>query len=262
MKTNPLITVITVCYNAISTIEKTIISVIEQTYPNIEYIIIDGNSNDGTIDIIKKYENKISHWITEPDKGIYDAMNKGIKAATGEYINFMNCGDTFYSSTAIQDTINLANINSDIIYGNTNKIFSIGAFIKKGQIASIKNYMPFGHQASFSRTSLMKEYYFDTYYKICADRHFFYKAFINNKIFEYINITICNYEAENGYSAVNIQKLLYEKGEIEGKINTFQWRYKYYSYIIKIKIKNFIKKILPQSFVNDITLYNVKKIYK
>ena len=76
-----LITVITVSYNAASSIEQTIISVINQTYPHIEYIIIDGGSTDNTVDIIKKYADKISYWVSEPDKGIYDAMNKGIKIA-------------------------------------------------------------------------------------------------------------------------------------------------------------------------------------
>ncbi len=261
MKTNPLITIITVSYNAINTIEETIKSVINQTYPNLEFIIIDGKSKDGTLDIIKKYENKISYWISESDKGIYDAMNKGIKIARGEYINFMNCGDTFYSNTAIQDIINACNQDSDIIYGNTNRIFDIGGFIKKGQTATIKNYMPFGHQASFTKSSLMKEHYFDTYYKICADRHFFYKAFQNGKKFEFVDVTICNYEAENGYSAINIKKLLREKGEIEGKTQTLNWKFKYYSFLIKFEIKNIIKSILPKSILNKFRLNKaIKKL--
>ena len=81
MKNNPLISVVTVSYNAVLTIEQTILSVINQTYPHIEYIIIDGGSTDGTVDIIKKYANRIAYWVSEPDKGIYDAMNKGIRTA-------------------------------------------------------------------------------------------------------------------------------------------------------------------------------------
>ena len=96
MNTPPLITIITVAYNAVKDIENTILSVLNQTYPNIEYIIIDGGSTDGTLDIIKKYEDKISYWVSEPDKGIYDAMNKGIVKANGDYLFFLGADDKEY----------------------------------------------------------------------------------------------------------------------------------------------------------------------
>jgi len=93
MKNNPKISIITVVYNGEQFLEETILSVLNQSYENIEYIIIDGGSSDGTLNIIKKYEDKIDYWVSEPDKGIYDAMNKGIDIATGEWVNFMNAGD-------------------------------------------------------------------------------------------------------------------------------------------------------------------------
>ena len=98
----PLITVITVVYNGEAYLEKTILSVINQTYESVEYIIIDGGSTDGTIDIIKKYKSKINYWINEAYNGIYDAMNKGIKLATGDWINFMNAGDLFYNLSVLE----------------------------------------------------------------------------------------------------------------------------------------------------------------
>ena len=87
------ITIITVCYNRKATIEKAIKSVLEQSYDNIEYIIIDGNSTDGSKDVIEKYQDKLTYWVSEPDSGIYNAMNKGINIATGEYLLFLNSGD-------------------------------------------------------------------------------------------------------------------------------------------------------------------------
>ena len=94
----PLISIITVIYNDGKKLEETILSILSQTYDNLEFIIIDGSSTDETIDIIKKYEDKIDYWISEKDSGIFDAMNKGILAAKGDYINFMNAGDFFITN--------------------------------------------------------------------------------------------------------------------------------------------------------------------
>lgn len=254
----PLITIITVCYNAISSIEKTIISVINQTYPNIEYIIIDGGSTDGCIDVIKKYEDKITYWISEPDKGIYDAMNKGIKLAKGEWINFMNCGDTFYNNTTIEELFQKANFDSDIIYGNTNLLLITGEYIQRGEVVSDNEYMPFCHQASFSRNSLMKKYGFDTKYKICADRNFFYTAYKNNAKFEYIDVTISNYEAEEGVSSVNMTKIFKEKGLIEGKVSKLSWKINYFIFLVSQRTRQIIKHILPSSIVIKIKRYSAE----
>lgn len=101
----PLVTVITVTFNAQASLEATILSVIEQTYDNIEYIVIDGGSHDDTVSIIKQYEFAIDLWISESDKGIYDAMNKGIGRASGDWLNFLNAGDTFNSASTIQTLV-------------------------------------------------------------------------------------------------------------------------------------------------------------
>lgn len=254
----PLITIITVCYNAISSIEKTILSVINQTYPNIEYIIIDGGSTDGTIDIIKKYEDKTTYWISEPDKGIYDAMNKGIKLATGEWINFMNCGDTFYSKTSISEVFQKANLESDIIYGNTNLLLSTGEYIQRGKVVTNLEYMPFVHQSSFSRSYLMKKYGFDTKYKICADKNFFYTIYQNKNKFEYVDVNISNYEGENGFSAVNAVNMFREIGRIENKDQTLSWRINFTIFKYIYFLKSYIKSILPQKLVLSIRKYNSK----
>ncbi|HET7834030.1 MAG TPA: glycosyltransferase family 2 protein [Gallionella sp.] len=100
----PLLTVITVVFNGAATLEQTICSVIEQTYANIEYIVIDGGSTDATLDIIRKYGDKIDYWVSEKDAGIYDAMNKGIALATGDYIGMLN-SDDFFSNPEVLEKI-------------------------------------------------------------------------------------------------------------------------------------------------------------
>ena len=106
------ITIITVCYNSAATIEKTILSVAEQTHPDIEYIIVDGNSKDATLSIIQKHEDKISQWISEPDRGLYDAMNKGIAMATGDIIGILNSDDTFFSPAVLAEVSHFHTNNS------------------------------------------------------------------------------------------------------------------------------------------------------
>jgi glycosyltransferase involved in cell wall biosynthesis len=98
----PLVTVITVTYNCGHCLEETILSVLNQSYSNVEYIVIDGGSQDGTLDILKRYNHAIDYWVSEPDKGIYDAMNKGIRFSSGEWLNFLNAKDTFCESGTIE----------------------------------------------------------------------------------------------------------------------------------------------------------------
>ncbi|RRN77731.1 glycosyltransferase [Pseudoxanthomonas sp. SGD-10] len=116
--TNPKLSVITVVYNNVRDIERTILSVIQQTYHNIEYIIIDGASTDGTLNIINNYKEYIHVLVSEPDRGIYDAMNKGINLASGDYLLFMNSGDEIYEPTTVERIFNTS-YNADIYYGET-----------------------------------------------------------------------------------------------------------------------------------------------
>ena len=99
----PLISIITVVRNDVVHIEQTMLSVLGQTYGNVEYIVIDGGSTDGTVDIIKKYADKLAYWVSEPDGGIYPAMNKGLQHATGEWVNFMNSGDSFADENVLEE---------------------------------------------------------------------------------------------------------------------------------------------------------------
>jgi len=121
----PVVSIITITYNASRWLERTILSILSQSYSNIEYIIIDGGSTDGTVDIVKQYASGISYWVSEPDKGIYDAMNKGLQKATGDYVWFINAGDSLYTSDTIQRVVSLVQkkkVLPDIIYGETSII--------------------------------------------------------------------------------------------------------------------------------------------
>jgi glycosyltransferase involved in cell wall biosynthesis len=194
----PLITVVTVVYNGEQFLEETILSVINQTYDNVEYIIIDGGSTDGTLDIIRKYEHAIDYWVSENDKGIYEAMNKGIDLASGNWINFMNGGDNFYTSTVLNRVFNKKTHDKvQIIYGDHQIVYPSGRmrFAKAGKVENLWRGSQFCHQASFIKTGYHKSQKFNLCTKIVADFEFFYKAWKSNIKFECLNLVVAKFEA-------------------------------------------------------------------
>lgn len=199
MKNSPLISIVTVSYNAVSTIEQTIFSVINQTCLNIEYIIIDGGSTDGTVDVIKKYANKIAYWVSEPDKGIYDAMNKGIAYSHGEYCNFINAGDRFCSSSILKQVMDFNHV-ADIIVGQDLHVNEHNKIVSRSVLPRRYNLLHFyittiPHQSCFIRTSLLKKYYYDTSLKIVSDWKFYLQSIVFDgcSVAAYNNvIVVCN----------------------------------------------------------------------
>lgn len=222
------VTIVTVTYNAEDLLEETILSVINQTYKNIEYIIIDGASTDKTIDIIKKYEDKINYWVSEPDEGIYYAMNKAIEQANGTWINFMNAGDTFFDLGTIEYVINNKNNEADLIYGNF-QIKESGIVKKAWDRSEWYFHMPFCHQTLLTRTTLMKEELFDTSYRLAADHNFIVKMYKKQKIFDYIDSTLAIFTlggfAESNEFLMNIEslKVLLDHKIPQEKINQSDW---------------------------------------
>lgn len=187
-----LITIITVCYNRQATIEKAIKSVLEQDYQFIEYIIIDGNSTDGTKEIIETYRDRISQFISEPDKGMYDAINKGIKLATGDVIGLMHSDDEFYDSTAISKIVNHFNfdLHTDGVYGdgiyvsNDKKERLIRNRI--GGISSLKKvksgWLPL-HPTVYLKKSVIDKYgFYNLDFNIASDTEFLLRYLYKYKI--------------------------------------------------------------------------------
>ncbi len=195
----PMITIITIVLNDEKNIEKTIVSIVNQRYTNFEFIIIDGGSGDKTIEVIKQYELKIDYWCSEPDGGIYYAMNKGIELANGRYILFMNSGDEFFSNDVLTKVFQNPNSGAEIIYGNTAVDFGGITSVNIAGEVNRSNTMPFCHQSVFVRTEVLQARKFDINFMICADRNFFTNCFFDNIQFHFMNIVISKIKAF-GYS--------------------------------------------------------------
>lgn len=204
---NPLITVITVSFNSAKTIEKTILSVLDQTYKNIEYIIIDGGSTDGTLEIIKKYNDRVSYWISEKDGGIYDAMNKGIDASNGKYLNFMNSDDYFFKNNSIEDIVPFCNNENDLIYGNTeirSKNIKLKIITPNPKSLWMGSFM---HQSSFFKRDTIQKYKYNTDNKLIAAFELFLNIYYNKGKVLKVNKIVSSYSME-GLSAIKSNQAL------------------------------------------------------
>jgi len=214
----PLISIVTVVYNGEDYLEETILSILNQTYENVEYLIIDGGSTDGTLDIIKKYENKIDYWISQKDEGVYDAMNKGIKLLSGNWINFMNAGDFFYNEQVLCQIFENTFSSIDIIYGDYQELYPSGAKkqIQPKSINRINEGMTLCHQGCFISSTYHKKHLFSLTYSISCDFEFIYNAYQRNANFKYVAIVVCSYliggmSAQNAMDAKIQDWLIVEK---------------------------------------------------
>ncbi len=246
---NPKVSIVTVTYNCENEIENTIKSIISQTYSNIEYIIIDGASKDRTLSIINKYKQHITICISEPDKGIFDAMNKAINMATGKWILFMNAGDSFINNDIVKNIFN--NFNYD---ENIGVIFGDAFFVKRGEKKLYKSrpfysekikYKEMGicHQSIFCRTDLAKLIKFDIKYKYAADYNMIMQIYKKGYAFYNLNYPIAIYDL-TGLSTNNCISQFKEVAAIcEVPQKSFLYISKYAN-AIKKKLKGLIKRIL------------------
>ena len=188
------VTIITVTRNDAGKLKRTIDSIVSQTYENREYIVIDGGSGDGTRELLTKYDNVIDDWVSEPDEGIYHAMNKGVQKATGEWIIFLNSGDVFFDDHVLENIYSEAiPENIDAIYGNT--VYSYGEkgyreFRKAGDLRHFWRGMITSHQSFLLKKKIMERRRFDLQYKVGADFYCLYALYMNKGLFRHIPLYI------------------------------------------------------------------------
>ena len=203
-----IVTIITVCRNHAKELERTIRSVESQTWQEKEYLVIDGASTDDTLDVIKAHEASITRWVSEPDQGIYDAMNKGVKMAQGEWVIFMNAGDTFAGDDTLQRVFGSPQ-DADVIYGDVIK----GELVKKAEAPRNAHRMFYCHQSAFVRTSCLREYPFDIRHKMSADFKQVKQLFLSGKRFRQLDFPVANFDTQ-GVSNKNRSAGLYDNIQV------------------------------------------------
>lgn len=238
------VSIITVVYNACDTVEQTILSIKNQSYgiENIEYIIVDGYSTDGTDRIIEKYSDIISKVICEPDQGIYDAMNKGLKIAEGDIIGILNADD-WYEESAVFDAVNLfENTQSEIIYGEINLVGYNGNKVEPKKLSSLNNMwytMAVYHPATFVKRGVYQKLgLFDQDYRITADYDFMLRCYSSGVKFKYLDKILTNFRT-TGISNTDIETCVKEHIDVALKyidkspcpdavLKELDWRWKSY----------------------------------
>lgn len=263
-------TIITVSFNAADNIAETINSVLSQSYNDIEYIIIDGGSTDDTIKVIRKYAENISYWVSEPDNGIYDAMNKGIARSHGDYILFLNAGDTFFNNdvlTNVHDEIQSCVSNMpDVIYGET-----VGK-TPDGYYAITSHPHPFledigcCHQSILVRGDIMRKEKFNTKYRLRADFDLMHRLYIDKRnLFRHINKYISIYDCYGTSSSLkHLHLMRREQLDILGKKfsypSFFIWFVKNSIYLMKTQILPYLIRQHFKSSPKIMSLTDIRQI--
>lgn len=215
MDRKPQISIITINLNNREGLIRTILSVVGQSWKDFEFIVIDGGSNDGSEDFLKRNDNRLDYWVSEEDKGIYHAMNKGIKKATGRYVLFLNSGDEFCNSSVLSEISKFISGEKDIYYGD---VYLINKDEK--ELLELPEELSFGffcistitHQAAFIRRSLFDEiFYYNENYKLVSDWEFFIVAICKeNCSYAHLGFPVCNYDT-NGLTSGEANILLMNK---------------------------------------------------
>lgn len=247
------ISVVTVVRNGKPFLERTIKSVLDQTYDEVEFIIIDGGSSDGTLDIIRRYDTRIDHWLSEPDHGIYDAMNKGTERATGEWLIFLNAGDEFADTQVLSRLMQELPEHADVLYGRHEEVFGDGYSRTPvlGDLRDLWKGMVFCHQSMLVRTSIMKDLRFNILQRIAADYEFIWAVYAQKYRFVSVDQVISRVIAD-GFSAKNNLELIRAQWKIAKRCSGRGLGLDgyYLCSLASVAFKNAVKRLLPGGIVN------------
>tara|TARA_R110002167_G_scaffold140461_3_gene328252 strand:- start:407 stop:1183 length:777 start_codon:yes stop_codon:yes gene_type:complete len=249
----PLVSIITVVFNGEKYLEQTIQSIVNQTYKNFEYIIVDGGSTDGTLDILKKYDDVIDYWVSERDQGISDAFNKGVKLASGQYINFQGDGDGFCHKGVLSEVFKSVNVDEDVlISGKIQRVSTNDEILyqskqkKNFRKSSLLFRMSLPHQGLFTHMSYFKKYgLFDVNNIFCMDYEHLLRAYKNFPKVVLKDILVANWRADGlgNNRSLDIFKEYYEikrKNKIQ---NSLVLNLIYYWDLFKYAIKKIMRRV-------------------
>lgn len=253
-----LVTIITVCRNAREDLAGTVRAVTAMTYRPLEYVIVDGASKDGSLEVIQEAESLCAtagiscRWVSEPDGGIYDAMNKAVGMANGLWLNFMNAGDLPASADAVERALKDEGAQgAEIIYGNTRLLMDFGTVtMKPAPLQRLHHKMVLCHQATFIRASLLHEHPYDLHFPIAGDYEFIYWCYVSGKKFHWTDKPLACFESEHGKSSQNRLAMNREFARINGRDKTLKWKVEYTLKALEVGINKVIRTLAP-SFITD-----------
>ena len=256
----PLVSIITVVFNGVETIEQTIKSVIHQSYNEIEYIIVDGESTDGTLNIIKKYEEYIDHWVSESDEGLYHAMNKGISLSNGELIGIIN-SDDWYEPRAIELVVNsyLQNPDKMIFHGDRYDILEDGSRklykYNPSEFKFLYTSMTYNHPSMVISKKVYDKHLYNTLLKSYSDYEFILKNYLENPhVFKYIPIAYVNYRLDG----ISAKQPLFQniKEGSRARINAGLGLHQVLLFIVLKSLKHAIKSIFGSALLKKYRVIN------
>lgn len=253
-----MVSIVTICWNMSRELWLTAQSVLAQKDIEIEYIIVDKESTDGTARTILDIQcacesrNIPLRWSSEADKGIYDAMNKGVRHASGEWIVFMNAGDRFAHEEALSQLVNPEMARqTDLLYGSTILERDFGTvLVRPRPLSYLQRKMAFCHQAMAVRTALLREHPFDLRFPVCADFEFVHWCYTSGKRLREMDTTVAIFDGTKGNSRQHRLKLDRECALITGRYATLEWKLKHALKVVEVAFNTLVRSVMPRRLTN------------